>query len=111
MGNCIESLVKMQVGEIRGPQEEEGGGGGGGGFVKEENGNGEGGMMRIKILLTKEELEWMMFQLKDKSKGKRLEDVLEEIGRGRGKLAEAEAWKPSLDSIMESPEVPDHLDR
>lgn len=98
MGNCIRTGVKRQVEEIRDTQKQEGGCG----FVKENN-SGKGGMMRIKIVLTKEELQLMMFQLKDKSQGKRLEDVLEEIGRGRGKLTEV--WKPSLDSIMEAPEI------
>ncbi|RVW43139.1 hypothetical protein CK203_078707 [Vitis vinifera] len=45
--------------------------------------------------------------LKDKG-GKSLEDVLREIERGRSSAATAgkvEGWKPSLESIMESPEV------
>lgn len=65
-----------------------------GGFVKE-------GGLRIKVLLTKEELEWLLFQLKDK-RGSRLEDFLLEIGSGRERN---EGWKPSLESIMESPEI------
>lgn len=59
------------------------------------------GAIRVKIVLTKEELEWFMLQLKDKE-GRKLEDVLVEIERGRGKV---EGWKPSLESIMENPEL------
>lgn len=60
------------------------------------------GSLRVKIVLTKEELEWFMVQLQNKD-GKSLEDVLEEIERGRGKVDQG--WKPSLESIMECPEV------
>lgn len=57
--------------------------------------------MKIKILLTKEELEWLMFELENRQ-GKGLEDVLGEIQRNRAKSASV--WKPSLDSIIECPE-------
>lgn len=70
-------------------------------FVKESG--FEKGSIRLKIVLTKEELEWFMLQLKDKE-GKRLEDVFREIERQRGR-GKVEGWKPSLESIMESPEV------
>ncbi|XP_040987797.1 uncharacterized protein LOC121235518 [Juglans microcarpa x Juglans regia] len=60
------------------------------------------GCIRVKIVLTKEELEWFMLQLKD-NEGKVLEDVFREIERGRS--GKVEGWKPSLESIMESPEV------
>lgn len=69
--------------------------------------------VRVKIVLTREELDWMMFQLKDKG-GKSLEDVLKQIEKGRSSAAATavkfECWKPSLESIMESPEVPE-MDR
>jgi hypothetical protein len=52
-------------------------------------------------VLTKEELEWLLFQLKVNG-GKKLEDVLGEIERGRS--MKVKTWKPSLESIMESPE-------
>lgn len=71
-----------------------------GGFVK-EGGIENGGGIRIKIVLTKEELEWLMLELKG-GNGKKLEDVLGEIENGRGKTV---GWKPSLESIVESPEV------
>lgn len=71
------------------------------GFVKEKC--QRKGSLRVKIVLTKEELEWFMVQLQNKD-GKSLEDVLEEIERGRGKVID-QGWKPSLESIMECPEV------
>lgn len=99
MGNCMESWTHSQEeGEQEQHQREEGAaaaeGQKKGGFSKEDG-------LKIKILLTKEELEWLIFELKEKG-GKKLEDVLVEIERGRGRN---EGWKPSLESIMESPEV------
>lgn len=77
-------------------------------FVKEKESNlSKDGNIRVKIVLTKEELEWLMLQLKDRG-GKSLEDVLEEIQRSRAKVEEG--WKPSLESIMECPEV-NEMDR
>ncbi|EXB54050.1 hypothetical protein L484_001388 [Morus notabilis] len=73
----------------------------GGPFVKESS-LGEKGKLRVKIVVTKEELEWLMVQLNNKG-GKSLEDVLGEIERGRAKVEVS--WKPSLESIMECPEV------
>lgn len=67
------------------------------------------GAMRIKIVLTKEELQLLLLQLKNKE-GKRLEDVLDEIERSRSRRPVG-PWKPSLDSIVESPEVPDQMNR
>ncbi|KAJ9148068.1 hypothetical protein P3X46_030163 [Hevea brasiliensis] len=66
---------------------------------KESN---EKGSLKVKIVLTKEELEWLMFQLKF-NEGKKLEDVLQEIERERER-AKVKSWKPSLESILESPE-------
>ncbi|KAL5989332.1 hypothetical protein ACLOJK_010222 [Asimina triloba] len=113
MGNCLESLTSHQArrsdqeksGEQAEQQQKPGGSdcakdGGGGGFQKD-------GSFRVKILLTKEELEWLLLQLQEKG-GKRLEDVLGDIERGRGRgrgRSDSEGWKPSLESIMEGPEV------
>ncbi|OIT22125.1 hypothetical protein A4A49_62763 [Nicotiana attenuata] len=62
--------------------------------------------MRIKIVLTKEELEMLFLQLKLKEE-KSLEDFLEEIKRRRERRDSK--WKPSLESITESP-VPEIMD-
>ncbi|CAM8881917.1 unnamed protein product [Rhodiola kirilowii] len=74
-----------------------------------EAGKGDGGgVMRLKIVLTKEELQWLMMQL-NSDKEKRLENMLEEIQRGRKKVvceggSGNNGWKPSLESIIETPE-------
>ena len=68
------------------------------------------GGVKVKIVLRREELEWLMFQLKN-NQGKKLEEILGEIERGRLREKVVEAWRPSLESIMETPEVHDHMDR
>jgi len=55
----------------------------------------------MKIVLTKEELKWLIFELNKKG-GMKVEQVLEEIEKGRQKV---EGWKPSLESILEAPEM------
>ncbi|XP_031280943.1 uncharacterized protein LOC116139406 [Pistacia vera] len=99
MGNCMQRGRERREEEAMQQQQEEGTKG----LVKESVDcvKGGSGGLKVKIVLTKEELQWLMIQLK-KNEGKRLEDVLAEIGRERGKV---EAWKPSLESIMEGPEV------
>lgn len=79
---------------------------------QEEENPKNGSMMRVKVVLTKEELEWLMSQLKNTEETRRLEDVLGDIKRSREKISSTTvAWKPSLDSIVESPEVPEGMDR
>ncbi|KAK4435473.1 hypothetical protein Salat_0710700 [Sesamum alatum] len=103
MGNCIETCCKnmspVEKDTMMMNQEEE----------TPKNGSS---MMRIKVVLTKEELEWLMSQLKN-TEGRRLEDVLGDIKRSRDNITTPTtvAWKPSLDSIVESPEVPEGMDR
>ncbi|KAG6688349.1 uncharacterized protein LOC122280745 [Carya illinoinensis] len=102
MGNCMETYTQRQQAEGMQQQQQQQEGYVGeraSGLVKESSFK-QGGI-RVKIVLTKEELEWFMLQLKNKE-GKVLEDVFREIERGRSKV---EGWKPSLESIMESPEV------
>ncbi|KAF6173032.1 hypothetical protein GIB67_006408 [Kingdonia uniflora] len=92
MGNCMEAdihrLQREMVQIYREEEQEEGG-------FAEDSGIEKGGL-RVKIVLTKGELECLMLKLKDG--GKRLEDILEEIKKGRSKK-----WTPSLESIMEWP--------
>ncbi|XP_019704677.1 uncharacterized protein [Elaeis guineensis] len=99
MGNCMEPCSpRLEEGEVKARGVEEGEGGVGVGVGKE-------GGFKVKILLTRGELEWLMLQME---KGeKRLEDVLMEMGRERkGEGAgKAQGWKPSLESITEVPEV------
>ncbi|KAL2902770.1 50S ribosomal protein L22 [Bienertia sinuspersici] len=74
----------------------------GGEFVKDVKDNKNG--LRVKMLLTKEELQWLMMHLRNREEnGKRIEDVLEEIENGRKKAGHV--WRPSLDSITEIPEL------
>lgn len=106
METCREEKNHEQQQQRQQEEEEERGSG----FVKE--GNLGKGSMRVKIVVTKEELEWLMLQLDSKKgSGKSLEDVLEEIEKSRGRADQC--WKPSLESIMECPEVVemDRLDR
>ncbi|KAJ9173724.1 hypothetical protein P3X46_016833 [Hevea brasiliensis] len=71
-------------------------------FGKESGDFDDRSGLKVKIVLTKEELQWLMFQLKV-NEGKKLEDVLLEIERERER-GKVKAWKPSLESILESPE-------
>ncbi|XP_061374112.1 uncharacterized protein LOC133316388 [Gastrolobium bilobum] len=101
MGNCMETHTTRQqdvVVEMQKQQEEERGTSSG--FVKTNDNEGKNGG-RVKIVLTKEELKWLILQLNEKG-GMRLEQVMEEIERGREKV---EGWKPSLESILEAPEM------
>ncbi|XP_023543788.1 uncharacterized protein LOC111803552 [Cucurbita pepo subsp. pepo] len=67
------------------------------------------GGVRIKVVLTKEELQWLMEQVQERG-GKGLEELLGEIERRRRKVDEDGSWRPSLESIMEVPEVPDRME-
>nr|DAD36278.1 TPA_asm: hypothetical protein HUJ06_006918 [Nelumbo nucifera] len=98
MGNCIDtSWTHDQQRERKERQEDEELKAGG---VGKEGHIGKGGL-GVKIVLTREELEWLVSQLKEKG-GRKLGDILGEIENGRRK---AGGWKPSLESIMEGPEV------
>ena len=63
----------------------------------------------MKVVLTKEELKWLILELNKKGEagGVRLEEMLEEIERGRReqKVEDEMGWKPSLESILEAPEL------
>ncbi|KAI9108400.1 hypothetical protein K1719_020591 [Acacia pycnantha] len=106
MGNCMErSSDEIRWQEQEHEEKEE---------VKqkqvegEEEEDGEGKKrVRIKVVLTREELQWLILQLNQKQ-GIGLDQVLEEIQRSRGKVEQG--WKPSLESILEIPEVPE-MDR
>lgn len=88
MGNCIWAQRKIEEEDMEQERELEGD------FEEKDS-------VKVKIVLTKEELEWLMLQLKV-NEGKNLEDVLLEIQREREKI---KAWKPSLESILEIPEA------
>ncbi|KAK9668404.1 hypothetical protein RND81_13G058000 [Saponaria officinalis] len=100
MGNCMESkkgkekcnIMKIGDKEVK--------------FVKDVENNSKG--IRVKMVLTKEELQWLMLQLRNRSESgaTRIEDVLVEIEKARKRVVTVDhGWKPSLDSITEIPEV------
>ncbi|KAI3691853.1 hypothetical protein L6452_31655 [Arctium lappa] len=99
MGNYMETCIQKKQTEEEKPEKHQESG-------KKQRGSFgiESGRMRVKLVLTKDELEWLLLQLKN-NKGKRLEDVLEEIEKGRMAGKSVAGWKPSLESIMETPEV------
>ncbi|KAF3333272.1 hypothetical protein FCM35_KLT00963 [Carex littledalei] len=73
---------------------------------QEENLEREGGGngVKVKVLLTRGELEWLMAQLKNGEK--KLEEVLAEMGRERERgKGRCDGWKPALESIVECPEL------
>ncbi|GAA0172414.1 hypothetical protein Leryth_008413 [Lithospermum erythrorhizon] len=98
MGNLMETCIQKPEGE-QNQEHEDGKLEDVTEFKKEASNNNR----RVKIVLTKVELEWLMLQLKE-NKGRGLEEVLEEIERGRGERSVV-GWKPSLESIIECPEV------
>ncbi|CAI0408692.1 unnamed protein product [Linum tenue] len=71
---------------------------------KGETDDGGGGGVKVKVVLTKDELEWLMYELRVKSN--KLEDALAEIERNRAlkSVSVYQCWQPSLESIIESPE-------
>ncbi|KAL6501765.1 hypothetical protein OROGR_026898 [Orobanche gracilis] len=99
MGNCIEKRNNIPQTETRKKPSD-----------AEEETKSEKQNMRIKIVLTKEELECLLSELENNRQGKKkkkVEDVLHKIQRKREKeQVGIVAWKPSLDSIDESPEMP-----
>ncbi|KAG7031156.1 hypothetical protein SDJN02_05196, partial [Cucurbita argyrosperma subsp. argyrosperma] len=100
MGNCVEVLSR------RSEEEETTTTGTTTMMEKEER---KGGGVRIKVVLTKEELQWLMEQVQERG-GKGLEELLGEIEGRRKKVNEDGSWRPSLESIMEVPEVLDRME-
>ncbi|XP_019707258.1 uncharacterized protein [Elaeis guineensis] len=96
MGNCMETCSpRVDEGEVK-PR----------GAGESGVGGGKEGGLKVKVLLTRGELQWLMLQLEEEEK--RLEDVLMEMDRERRRregAGRAQGWKPSLESIMEVPEV------
>ncbi|MED6179540.1 hypothetical protein PIB30_001832 [Stylosanthes scabra] len=96
MGNCMETCIVMEEGEEE--------------IVKKQREGEEGmsdGIGSVKVVLTKEELKWLILEL-NSSDGRRgglkLEQVLQQIHRAR-QQQQQQPWKPSLESILEAPEI------
>lgn len=116
MGNYMETCVQRRPTEEEHPQQQE---------EEEKQGqqekqesyektsgtfSKESSTMTVKLVLTKDELQWLLLQLK-KNEGKTLEEILGEIEKCRLKGENVAKWKPRLESIMESPEIHHHMDR
>ncbi|CAJ1927247.1 unnamed protein product [Sphenostylis stenocarpa] len=100
MGNCMETYTIGQQDHAEEKQQEEEDhekGGRSRRFVKVNDDEGKNGVS-MKVVLTKEELKWLIYKLNEKG-GMRVEEMVAEIERGRED--KVEGWKPSLDSIME----------
>lgn len=72
--------------------------------IEERLRRGAGGdKLKVKVLLTRGELEWLLAQLKHGEK--RMEEVLAEMRRGREPHDPTRhAWRPSLHTIPECPD-------
>jgi hypothetical protein len=89
MGNCV--------------QRRSSGGGGGRPAVQLQRRrriSEEPSVVKVKMVLTKGELEWLVARLQ--AGDRRLVDVLEEMARKK-RAAAGDAWRPSLESIVECP--------
>ncbi|KAK1301872.1 hypothetical protein QJS10_CPB12g01101 [Acorus calamus] len=96
MGNCLETCTHGQ--QEHQQQEDE--------QSKVSDYDEKVGGFKVKIVLTKAELDWLMFELEMKEGGRSLEEVLDEIEREREReRVKSPSWKPSLERIMECPEV------
>ncbi|KAK9121918.1 hypothetical protein Syun_019535 [Stephania yunnanensis] len=130
MGNCMETCAQEKItdqylGQHHDHQDQSI-------VIRDDHNEGSnfgssGSGLRVKVVLTRVELEWLLFQLQERKGGgtnsiKRLEDVLGEMERSSKRVVvgdqysddddeDSTRWKPSLDSIMETPdEAPDHMD-
>lgn len=112
MGNCMEICLLQREEELEDEivheQKMEGE------IVKaKENVVEKNNIMRMKMVLSKEELESLLVQLKH-NEGKNLEELLGEIEMERRRKENNTSdskWKPSLESIIESPEIQEMMDR
>ncbi|KAK8520929.1 hypothetical protein V6N13_077060 [Hibiscus sabdariffa] len=92
MGNCMKkpfrSVQQVEEEEIQ--------------EAAEKENQGKKGSIKVKIVLTKEELHLFLLKLNTGSNGGgyRLEELLAELQKERSVKAEC-SWRPSLDSIME----------
>ncbi|XVF51317.1 hypothetical protein PTKIN_Ptkin04bG0175300 [Pterospermum kingtungense] len=94
MGNCMmrtsrtRQVEEEETEEIREAATE----------FEKENDVGKGSI-KVKIVLTKEELALFLLKLKNNNGGKSLEDLLAEMEKARS--GKVDSWRPSLESIME----------
>lgn len=91
MGNCMETYTTRQQDHAGEKKEQH----------QHDDNKGKNNGLSMKVVLTKEELKWLILQLNEK-RGMRVEEMLAQIERGREKVG---GWKPSLESILEAPEM------
>ncbi|WMV40639.1 hypothetical protein MTR67_034024 [Solanum verrucosum] len=105
MGNCMETCLLQREEELEDQIVHE--------QAMEENVVEKNNIMRMKVVLSKEELESLLVQLK-LNEGKNLEELLGEIEMERRRKENNRSdykWKPSLESIIESPKIQEMMDR
>ena len=108
MGNCIQHQQRSSGsrGAFAGrrPAERSGRRRSTGGDGDEDHG-APSSVVKVKVVLTKDELGWLVARLK--AGDRRLEEVLHEVARKREGRAAAggggDGWRPSLESIVECP--------
>ncbi|KAF8642620.1 hypothetical protein HU200_067300 [Digitaria exilis] len=107
MGNCIQSSSSnigsrgdIFAGEGRRLQELQLQGSGSGSSGEEQGASSPMPVVKVKMVLSKAELGWLVSQLK--AGDRRLEDVLHDMAR-RKRDAGGDGWRPSLESIVECP--------
>ena len=109
MGNCIQHQQRSSGsrGAFAGrrPAERSGRRRSTGGDGDEDHG-APSSVVKVKVVLTKGELGWLVARLKEAG-DRRLEDVLHEVARKREDRASAggggDGWRPGLESIVECP--------
>jgi len=106
MGNCIQRSGSSAVAGEGRPAERSGWRRSSGGDGEEDHGAAAASVVKVKVVLTKGELGWLVARLKEAG-DRRLEDVLHEVARKREDRASAggggDGWRPSLESIVECP--------
>ncbi|TYH97837.1 hypothetical protein E1A91_A12G257700v1 [Gossypium mustelinum] len=103
MGNCMMKTLGSRP-HLEEEEEEEEIGEAASTDYKKEN-EGKTSSIKVKIVLTKEELDLLLVKLKNKGNGgKSLEEILGEIEKARSEKLDS-SWKPSLESIMEDDDV------
>ncbi|KAI3693681.1 hypothetical protein L1987_76630 [Smallanthus sonchifolius] len=95
MGNYMETCIKRNRTQQQGQKEKLE-------FGKTSDTlSKESSTVRVKLVLKKDELQWLLLQLK-KDEGRKLEEVLGEIEKSRLTVeSSVTKWKPCLESIME----------
>uniref|UniRef100_A0A1J3DVB9 Uncharacterized protein n=1 Tax=Noccaea caerulescens TaxID=107243 RepID=A0A1J3DVB9_NOCCA len=104
MGNCMERWKQREGEERKRDVRETAQGSFKPDGADDEDGNGG---MKVKIVLTRQELDMFLLQM-NRSHGENLmmsKDVMVELEKRIIRTSSSMAWEPSLESIVECPEV------